>query len=47
MEVGAEVNGSLIHQSVSSSKIKEKHSGKEGSTSSASGDEVNLTAGNS
>jgi len=52
MEVGAEVNGSLIHQSVSTSKIKEKQaqdkqSGSDGKNTSSSNDEVNLTAGNS
>ncbi len=49
MEVGAEVNGSLIHQSVSASTIKEKISQNESqkkndaSKSSAGDDEVNLT----
>ncbi|MFK7794534.1 MAG: polymer-forming cytoskeletal protein [Gammaproteobacteria bacterium] len=51
MEVGAEVNGSLIHQSVQAGKIKEKLS-QEGDKSksnanNAPSDEVNLTAGNS
>ena len=49
MEVGAEVNGSLIDQSVSASTIKEKISQNESqkkndaSKSSAGDDEVNLT----
>ena len=49
MEVGAEVNGSLIHQSVSASTIKEKISQNENqkksdsSKSGAGNDEVNLT----
>lgn len=52
MEVGAEVNGSLIHQSVSTSKIKEKQaqdklSGSDGKNTPSSHDEVNLTTGNS
>lgn len=51
MEVGAEVNGSLIHQSVSTEKIEEKHSQGQSKGESAniapSDDEVNLTAGNS
>lgn len=45
MEVGAEVNGSLIHQSVSASKIKEKVSqkdNKQGQTSTT-GDDATLT----
>ncbi len=53
MEVGAKVNGSLIHQSVSKSSIKEKIAKAEGQKSSGSGasaasrDEANLTVGNS
>ena len=53
MEVGAKVNGSLIHQSVSSKTIKEKLSAAEGQQNEASGnispnkDEANLTVGNS
>ncbi len=51
MEVGAEVNGNLIHQSVSTAKIKEKQTQdqtKSDSTKLRPGnDEVNLTAGNS
>jgi cytoskeletal protein CcmA (bactofilin family) len=52
MEVGAEVNGSLIHQSVSTSKIKEKHakdrqSANDNKNASSPNDEVNLTAGSS
>ena len=49
MEVGAEVNGSLIHQSVSATTIKEKISQNESqkkndsSKSNAGNDEVNLT----
>ena len=50
MEVGAEVNGSLIHQSVQTAKVKEKLSQEDvKSKSSATGspnDEVNLTTGN-
>ena len=51
MEVGAEVNGNLIHQSVQTAKGNEKPSqeetkGKSSVTGSAR-DDVNLTAGNS
>ena len=50
MEVGAEVNGSLIHQSVQTAKVKEKLSQEEvkGKPSAAGSpnDEVNLTTGN-
>lgn len=52
MEVGAEVNGSLIHQSATTSKTKEqaasdKQSSKDRSAAPSSSDEVNLTTGNS
>ena len=49
MEVGAKVNGSLIHQSVSNKTIKEKRAQAEGEASSVpkSADDANLTVGNS
>ena len=49
MEVGAKVNGSLIHQSVSSKTIKDKQNQQAVKTDSAapSQDDANLTVGNS
>ena len=53
MEVGAKVNGSLIHQSVSSKSIKEKMASGDGQTNDSANkppstqDEANLTVGNS
>ena len=52
MEVGAEVNGSLIHQSVSGKEMKDKENiaekikQNEKSKVSSSQDETNLTVGN-
>jgi cytoskeletal protein CcmA (bactofilin family) len=50
MEVGAEVNGSLIHQSVQADKVKENQSQEKVKSISAGtgsgSDEVNLTSGN-
>ena len=51
MEVGAEVNGSLIHQSVQPAKAKEKQSQEnlkgESSNKGSVADEINLTTGKS
>ena len=47
MEVGAQVNGSLIHQSVSSKTIKEKRAKPEGvDETPTTRDDANLTVGN-
>ena len=49
MEVGAKVNGSLIHQSVSSKTVKDKQNqpSDNAGKASSSRDEANLTVGNS
>lgn len=46
MEVGAEVNGSFIHQSVQASNPKDKSAENNKTTQNTVSDEGNLTAGN-